>query len=305
MAPQEGAPVYWQIDGFEIEIKYPGKIFWRDENLTKLDLVTYYKDVSTVMMPYLEDRPVTLHYFPQGLSGVSFYKRDFKSALPGLVESYPYHEISQDKIIQVPVVKSRAGIIYLASKACVEFHTWASKITDIYHPNWAVFDLDVDTDEDFQKVLEAAALINEYLEVKGIKSFAKTSGGTGMHIFVPVKSVYEFKTVKDWVKSVGERMQKAYPGLFGLPQKSNKTHNTGKVVIDYRQNIITRNTASVYSVRAKKGATVSTPVGWDEVKAQNFVPADFNIQTVPQRIKEKGDLFKDLLVLQQELPRIK
>ncbi len=82
------------------------------------------------MMPYLEDSPVTLHYFPQGLSGVSFYKRDFKSVLPGLVESYPYHEMSQDKIIQVPVVKSRAGIIYLVSKACLEFHTWASKITD-------------------------------------------------------------------------------------------------------------------------------------------------------------------------------
>ncbi len=302
MTPQEGAPVYWQIDGFEIEIKYPGKIFWREENFTKLDLVTYYRDMAATIMPYLERRPVTLHYFPQGLHGVSFYKRDFKSELPGLVGTYPYHELSQDKIIRVPVVKSRAGIVYLASKACVEFHTWASKITDIYHPTWAVFDLDIDSAEDFQKVLEAATLINEYLDTMGIKSFAKTSGGSGMHIIVPVKPVYEFKTVKNWVKSVGEKLQKEHPDLFGLPEKSNKTHESGKVVIDYRQNIITRNTASVYTVRAKKGATVSTPVTWDEVRNKSFMPADFNIKTVPQRVKEKGDLFKELLGLKQELP---
>ncbi len=303
--PKEGLPVHWQIDGFDIEIKYPGKMFWHEEGLTKLDLVTYYKKMASIMMPYLEGRPVTLHYFPQGIHGISFYKRDFKSVIPGLVETFPYHEISQNKIINVPVVVSRAGIIYLASKACVEFHTWASKIADILHPTWAVFDLDIDMESNFQKVLEAADLINEYLSSLGIKSFVKTSGGSGMHILVPLTPEYEFKVVKDWVKQVGVRMQNIHPGLFAMPGKSNKTHETGKVVIDYRQNIITRNTASVYTVRAKKGATVSTPVTWDEVKNNSFMPADFNLKTVPQRVEEKGDLFKELLELKQKLPGIK
>ena len=304
MDPNEGLPIHWQVNGFDIEIKYPGKLYWPDDQLTKLELVSYYKEIAETMMPYLKLRPVTLRYFPRGIDKISFYKRDYSAPIPGLIDTYPYEEISQHKTIMVPVVASAAGIVYLASKGCIEFHTWASKITDIFHPTWAVFDLDIDTGYDFKMILEAASLLNNYLNELGVKAFAKTSGGSGMHVYVPLKPVYEFKTVKTWVQHIGEQMQQRYPALFTLPKKGNKTHETNKVVIDYMQNIITRNTASVYTVRAKKGATVSTPVTWDEVAAKGFTPTDFNIKTVPKRVAQKGDLFQEVLRLQQELPKI-
>ena len=305
MSPNEGLPIHWQVDGIDIEIKYPGKLYWPEDHITKLELVTYYKDIADTMIPYLVQRPVTLRYFPRGIHKISFYKRDYSAPVPGLIDTYPYDEISQHKTIMVPVVASKAGIVYLASKGCIEFHTWASKITDIFHPTWAVFDLDIDEGYDFQLILEAATLLNSYFNELGVKAFAKTSGGSGMHVYVPIKPVYEFKAVKDWVKQIGQKMQERHPDIFTLPQKGNKTHETFKVVIDYMQNVITRNMASVYTVRAKKGAPVSTPVTWDEVTAKNFVPTDFNIKTVPERIAGKGDLFKDVLNLQQELPEIK
>jgi len=304
MDPNEGKPVYWEIDGYTIEIKYPGKLYWPDEHITKLSLVTYYRDMAGIMMPYLEKRPVTLHYYPRGIHKISFYKRDYSAPVPGLIDTYPYEEISQHKTINVPVVAGKAGIVYLASKGCIEFHTWASKITDIHHPTWAVFDLDIPSHLSFATILEAASRLHDFLLSKGLQSFAKTSGGSGMHVYIPIKPQYEFSFVKNWVKRVGEIMQETYPDLFTLPKKQNKTHDSQQVVIDYMQNVITRNTASVYTVRAYKGAPVSTPVTWDEVVDQSFVPSDFTIETVPERVKEKGDLFKAVLTLQQNLPEL-
>ncbi len=304
MEVNEGLPVYLDIDGHNIEVKYPGKLYWPDDHITKLELVDYYVKIAGTMMPYLEKRPVTLHYFPRGIHKISFYKRDYSAPVPGFIDTYPYEEISQHKTIMVPVVSHKAGIVYLASKGCIEFHTWASKITDIHHPTWAVFDLDISIGENFNLILKATSLLNEYLNSLDLKAFAKTSGGSGMHVYIPVAPKYEFSHVKNWVRKIGEIMQNKYPDIFTLPKKQNKTHDSKLVIIDYMQNVITRNTASVYTVRAKKGATVSTPVSWEEVDNQSFVPADFNIKTVPDRVDKLGDLFAGVLKLQQTLPNL-
>jgi len=301
MDPNEGQPIYWNIDGVQIEIKYPGKLYWPDNHITKLELVTYYKEIADIMMPYLEKRPVTLHYFPRGIHQISFYKRDYSKPVPGLIDTYPYKEISQDKTIRVPIIASKTGIIYLASKGCIEFHTWASTVPDVMHPTWAVIDLDVAVSNKFDLILDAASLINEFLSSIKIQSFPKTSGGSGMHIYIPIKRIYEFDFVRNWVMQLGLKMQSLHPDIFTVPQKQNRTHNTDKVVIDYMQNVITRNTASVYTVRAKKNAPVSTPVTWDEIAKKTFKPIDFNLKTVPKRIREKGDLFAPVLNLEQEL----
>jgi len=304
MAPQEGAPVYRNINGHEIEVKYPCKLYWPDSGITKLELVDYYVATAPLMFPYLKERPVTLHYFPRGIKDVSFYKRDYSHPLPGLIDTYPYKEISQDKIIDVPVIAGEAGIVYLASKGCIEFHNWSSRIKDIHHPDLAIFDMDISDIQNFPLVLEAALLLHDYLKEKKLHSFVKTSGGNGLHLLVPVEPVYTFKEVRDWVAETGIIMKEKYPEIFSLPDKGNKTHNQNKVVIDFRQNIITRNTASVYTVRAKPGATVSAPLSWDEVKEGKIRPKDLTIKTLPERIKEKGDLFKEILSLSYKLPEI-
>ncbi len=304
MDPNEGMPIYWEIEGVKIEIKYPGKLYWPEDHITKLELVTYYRDIADIMMPYLEKRPVTLHYFPRGIHQISFYKRDFSKPIPGLIETYPYQEISQDKTIMVPIVASKAGLVYLASKGCIEFHTWASTIPEVNKPTWAVIDLDIGKSMGFNLILEAAGLLYDYLQSLHVQAFAKTSGGSGLHIYIPLKRIYTFEQVRDWIAKLGLKMQSLYPELFTLPAKRNKTHDSQKVIIDYMQNVITRNTASVYTVRAKKGAPVSTPVSWDEVKAKSFIPADFTIKTVPERVQKIGDLFQGVLKTQQTLPAI-
>lgn len=304
MKTNEGVPFILRMDNHSIEVKYPNKVYWKEPKTNKLELVRYYEEISAYMMPYLINRPVTLHYYPRGIDKISFYKRDFNQPIPGLIDTFPYKEISKDKTINVPVIASKAGLVYLAAKGCVEFHTWASQITDIQHPSWAIFDLDISADADFEWVLDGAYKIYQFLSSLHIQSFAKTSGGTGIHIYVPIKRIYDFAFVKNWVKTVGSIMQKQYPEIFDLPQKGNRTHNIQKVTIDYMQNTITRNTASVYTVRANSSPTVSTPVSWDEILNKSFKPTDFNIFTVPKRIEKKGDLFKDLLVLEQELPEL-
>jgi len=302
MSSAEGSPLYWLIDGHQIEIKYPGKLYWPEEGITKLELVSYYKEVAGVMFPYVEGRPVTLHYFPRGIDKVSFYKRDYSKAIPGLIDTFPYQEISQNKVINVPVIAGKAGIVYLASKGCIEFHSWASVTGDIYRPTWAVFDLDIQDMFFFPKVLEAAYLLYKHLKKEGLFAYAKTSGGKGLHVYVPVKPIYDFKQIRNWVAQTGVDLQKRYPAVFALPAKGNKTHDTNKVVIDYRQNTITRNTASVYSVRAKPGATVSAPLSWQEVINAKVKPDDFTLKTMPERLKTTGDIFKNVLELKQLIP---
>jgi len=302
--PEEGLPVILSVNGFEIEVKYPQKIFWPDEHITKLELVEYYQKIAPVMMPYLKNRPVTLHYFPRGIDKVSFYKRNYSHAVPGLIDTYAYREISQDKTINVPVISGEAGIVYLASKGCIEFHSWASIIEHIEQPTWAVFDLDISVEKFFLKALEAAYILHDYLQQQGLESFVKTSGGKGLHVYVPVKTIYNYEQIRSWVKTTGQELLNRHPSLFALPGKQNKTHDTEKVVIDYRQNTITRNTASVYTVRAKSNAKVSAPVSWEEVASGKIKPEDFTLKTMPGRIEKKGDLFKNLLTLKQKIPTL-
>jgi len=301
---EEGLPVQVSVNGFQIEVKYPEKILWPDAHITKLDLVSYYLQMAPVMMPYLKNRPVTLHYFPRGIYKVSFYKRNYSHAVPGFIQVYKYQEISQEKTINVPVIESEAGLVYLASKACVEFHTWASVVDSIYNPTWAVFDLDITDKVSFQKVLEAAYYLHQYLNEIGLESFVKTSGGSGLHVYVPVKRQYTFKEIRSWVANTAQILSKRFSGLFALPDRRNKTHDSDRVVIDYMQNTITRNTACVYTVRAKPGATVSAPITWQEVLEGKIKPQDFTLKTMPKRIKMKGDIFKSIFQLEQEIPNL-
>jgi bifunctional non-homologous end joining protein LigD len=304
MKSGEGNPAIININGLTIKVNYPGKIFWKTENIDKMEMVEYYKTISPYMFPYVQNRPVTLHYFPRGIDKISFYKRNFSKPVPDMIDIYPYREISRDKTIQVPIISSSAGIVYLAAKACVEFHSWASTITNIYHPDLAIFDLDVADNQNFDKVLTASKILHDFLKDKGLISFAKTTGGSGMHIYLPIKPIYDFHTVKEWVKQVSLLLSKQFPEIFTGAEKSNKTHESDKIVIDYRQNIITRNTATVYTLRAFDGAPVSCPVEWNEIFEKSFVPADFTIKTVPGRLRKKGDLFAGLLKYKQVLPKL-
>jgi bifunctional non-homologous end joining protein LigD len=301
--PQEGLPINWMVDNYEIEIKSPNTVFWTEMKLTKIDLLQYYKAVSSVMLPYFKRRPVTLHYYPRGVDNeLQFYKRNITKVPNDSVTLVSYQEKSQDKTISLPIISSKAGLLYFASKGVVEFHLWNAKYPHFNQPDFAVFDLDIDNLNNFNLVLDVALILKEYLSKKALICFCKTTGGTGLHVYVPIINKYSNKQVRLWVKSVGDELSKKYPNKITIKSVGGKTHASNKVNIDYMQNTISRTMVAPYSVRGYKKAPVSTPLLWTEVENGNFLPENFNMNTIPQRIIKMGDIFKDVLKLKQNLP---
>lgn len=295
----------WNIDGFELTITKPNKLYWPEVAYTKLDLLNYYKVMAPVLLPYFKNRPATIKFFPEGIEGLSYYKRNFDDEIKDrrLFTTVPYSEKSQDKIIQLPIISSTAGILWFASKGGIEFHLWSSKAPKLQFPDIAIFDLDVQDLSHFKDVLKVTNYLGDALSAMKLKSYAKTSGGKGIHVYVPILPHYTYEIIRAWVKSVGDELADKYPDLVTTEKsKSGKTHNQKKVSIDYLQNVISRNTIAPYSVRAYKKAPVSTPLTWDEIREGGFLPTDFTIENVPERVERLGDVFKEVLNQKEILP---
>lgn len=304
MSLQKDDTVTWSIDGYDLEISNPQKMYWPKEGITKLDVLNYYKSMATVLLPYFKYRPATLHYYPRGIEEFSFYKRDFKDIAKNekLFHTAFYKEISQDKTIKVPLIDSAAGLLWFASHGGFEFHLWSSTMPNYAKPDIAIFDLDAYKKTPFKHILKAAKYLNELLDSMNLKGYAKTSGGTGMHIYVPIIAKYSFENVREWVKSVNVKLEKQYPELITTQRKGGKTHISNKISIDYLQNVVSRNTIAPYSLRGYSGATVSTPLSWEEIEKGGFYPKDFNIKNVPKRIEKFGNLFSGVLINKEPLP---
>jgi len=304
MNKSEEIPIVWKIEGYELSIAHPNKIYWPKEKYTKLNLLQYYKSMAPTLLPYLKNRPVTLHYFPRGIEGFSFYKRNFGNEEENekLFHTVPYEEISQDKVIEVPLIDSTAGLLWMASKGGIEFHLWSSKMPNYTYPDIAIFDLDIGENIPFQDVLQAALHLNELLNSINLKAYPKTSGGTGLHVYIPIIGEYSFRQVKEWVKGISDQLANKYPDLITTQRHGGKTHVSDKITIDYLQNVISRNTAAPYTARAYPNAPVSTPLTWEEVKKGGFTPKDFNMMNVPDRVKKIGDVFSEVLSQKQHLP---
>ena len=276
-----------------IAISHPDKPYWPEDGWTKTDMIEYYRRIGPVMLPYFRDRPVTLRLFPRGIHGPSFYRRELPASAPSWLRSVPYQTRSHPHSINLPLVDDLDGLIYLANLGSIEFHLWASRAPQLDRPDWAVFDLDPGDRVDFPAVLEAALLLHEELGQRGLEGYPKTSGASGLHVYVPVQEYADFDALRDWVHELTRELADRHPKLIQLPRR--ETHSGRLVSIDYRQNSIGRNTAAPYTLRALPGAPVSTPLDWEEVKQGKFRPTDFTLEALPKRIEQKGDLFAPLL----------
>jgi bifunctional non-homologous end joining protein LigD len=295
----------YEVDGYIIESKHPDKLYWPEAGITKRDLMDYYNEMGDYMLTFLKKRPLTLHYFPYGIHKFSFYKRDFDINAPKeLIEVYLYKEKSQDKVLRVPVVKNKAGLVYLGSRGCLEIHAWASRYPHFEQPDFVVFDMDASDEVPFDKIIQATRLLYKKLKELQLISYVKTSGGTGIHVYVPVKPGYTFDQVRSWAAQLSEKLAIDNPDLITTIKEQRKSHAGNKVVIDFMQNVITRNTAAPYTPRANPEARVSTPLQWKEIEKGGFTPSDFTMKTVPDRVKSIGDLFADILEHPQELPAL-
>ena len=300
MVKHEEEHITWLIDGYELLISHPQKLYWPKEGYTKIDVLNYYKTISKTILPYFKDRPATLHYFPRGINDFSFYKRNFKNE--NQLRTVLYKEVSQDKTIKVPLIDSSEELLWLASRGGIEFHLWSSKMPHYRYPDIAIFDLDISKDGDFNNVLKVGWYLHKLLDSMNLKAYPKTSGGTGLHIYVPLVAKYSFKQVRNWVKGIGDKLANSYPNLITTEKDKGATHKSKKVIVDCLQNVISRNTAAPYTIRAYSGAPVSTPLTWNEVKKGGFTPKTFSINTVTNRVEKLGDLFLGVLTDKQFLP---
>lgn len=280
-----------EINNKILRISNLDKIFWPDEGITKGDLLNYYQDISKVILPYLKDRPETLKRYPNGINGNKFYHKDVGSIAPQWVKTYRDYAQSEDKYIDYICINNLESLIFMINLAAIEMHPWSSKIRNPGKPDYIIIDLDP-LGTKFSSVVKVAKAVKEVLDDLDIKGYPKTSGSKGIHIYIPLKAKYTYKQAGNFAEIVANLTHEKVKDISSIDR--NPQIRKGKVYIDFLQNAEGQTVASAYSVRPLPGAPVSTPLLWEELK-NDLNPLDFNIKTMPQRIKKIGDPFRDVL----------
>jgi bifunctional non-homologous end joining protein LigD len=292
-AEREGQTWWMDADGRRLRLSNLDKVFWPEERYTKGDLLAYYFNVAERLLPYLLERPLTMKRMPDGIAGPFFYEKRAPSHTPDwiprcLVEREEDGEIDIDYL----TVENLAGLLFVVNLGCIEFHPLHSRCESIDRPDYLFFDLDPFPPASFEDVLAVARHVRAALDVLGLPSYPKTSGATGMQIYVPVQLGPSYSEVREFVRTLGRAIRQADPKRVTMDWDIKK--RTGQVFIDHNMNRRGANISAVYSVRPEPGATVSTPVTWEEVEA-GVTPADFTIVNIHQRLAEVGDLFRSVL----------
>ncbi len=290
----------WRLGGREVPVKNLEKPFFPGLGLTKGDVLGYYRAVAPAMLAFLKDRPLTLYQCPDGVSGRCFYRRKLPDYAPDWFPRVPFNPKSKTGQVPLILAQDEAQLIWLANQAAIEFHAWASRLPELARPDLLVLDLDPGPAVPFARVLEAARVVREALGAKGLAAFPKTSGGRGLHLLVPIAPGPTFAEVRAFARALAEDLF-AETGWIRPPK--GKAHEGTGVQLDYAQNGFGRNTAAPYSLRARPGAPVSTPLFWEEVERGGFLPGDFTLKNVPRRLAEKGDPLAGLFAARYPLPR--
>ena len=290
----------WQLGNQAVQVSHLEKVYWPQTGFTKGELLDYYRQIAPVLLPYLKDRPVTLRMYPQGVEGTSYYLRDCPADAPEWLRRVPYQPKTVSHPVPLPLIDTAAGLLWFANQGAIEVHLWGSRTPDLTQPDLAIFDLDAGETASFAAVREAALRLHDALEHEGVRGYPKTSGGGGLHVFVPLAPGPTFERVRTWVKAMGQQLASKYPDLIAPARGA--THLGGRVTVDYAQNSLGRNTATPYTLRAHPDhPTVSTPLSWEELDAGSMQPATFTPQVVLERVSRMGDLFSSVLQADQRI----
>lgn len=281
------------IGGHKLKLTNQDKIYFPELEITKGDVIAYYQSISKYILPHLKDRAQSLNRFPNGIHGMSFYQKDAADETPEWIPREEVFSESTDKYIDYLVCNDKATLAYLNNLGCIDLNPWTSKISSIDNPSYLVLDLDPSEKNTFDDVIETAQAVKVILDQAKIEGYPKTSGSTGIHIYIPMNAKYTFDQVKDFGHVLMQMVQMKLPKLTTL-ERSLQKRDKNKIYLDYLQNRRGQTLASVYSLRPKKDATVSMPLIWDEVK-KGMKPSDFNIYNALERVEKMGDIFKPVL----------
>jgi bifunctional non-homologous end joining protein LigD len=279
-----------KVEGKELKFNNLSKVYWPEDGVTKRDLFNYYYQVADFILPYLKDRPLSLNRFPGGIHGQSFYQKDVKGKAPEWAKTFPY-STSDGEPKEYLVGDDVATLLWMNTLGCIEINPWFSRVQSPDHPDYCVIDLDPDKHH-FDKVIEAANVVREVLDSIQVPSFPKTSGSTGIHIYIPMGGQYDYDQCQLFARIIVGIVNKKIPKFTSLERMISA--RKGKMYLDFLQNRPGATIAGPYSLRPKPGATVSMPLEWEEVKP-GLKMKDFTIFNAIERLKVKGDIFKGVL----------
>lgn len=279
-----------KVSGHDLKFTNLSKVYWPEDKITKRDMFNFYYQVAEYILPYLKDRPMSLNRFPGGIHGPSFYQKDVKDKSPDWAKTFPY-TTSDGEHKEYLVGTDEASLLWMASLGCIEMNPWFSRVQSPDNPDYCVIDLDPDKNT-FNQVIKAAQEVKKVLDAIDTPCFCKTSGSTGMHIYIPLNAKYSYDQSQMFARLVVNIVQKQIPDFTSVERMIAK--RKGKMYLDFLQNRPGATIACPYSLRPKVGATVSMPLSWDEVKP-GLTMKHFTIFNSVSRLKEVGDLFKGAL----------
>jgi len=281
-----------RVGGHEVQLTNLGKVFWPELGYTKRDLLQYYADVSSALLPHLKDRAMVMKRFPNGIHGKWFFMKRTPSPRPDWLQTCEIMHKSGN-LIAFPMVQDLASLLWVVNLGCIDLNQWYARCDDIDRPDYVHFDLDPVEGAGFDGVRKTALIVRDALRSLGMNPLVKTSGSRGMHVYIPIVRGPVQKDVWHFAKALAKQLDQMHPSLVTAEYRvANRPR--GRVLVDYNQNAWGRTLASVYSVRPTVRATVSTPVTWEEVES-GFEIDDFRMDNVSGRVRKLGDLWKALL----------
>jgi len=268
------------------------KIYFPGDGITKGDVVKYYDDVAEIILPYLWDRPQSMNRFPNGINAPGFYQKDVDvDKSPAWIKTQSIFSESTKENVDYLLCNNKETLLYMANLGCIEINPWNSRIKKIENPDWLVIDLDPEK-IDFIYVVEVANQVKKFLDSLEAECHCKTSGATGLHIYLPLGAKYDYNIVRKFAQVIAQNIHMLLPEITSIERSPKRRQ--GKVYIDYLQNSRGQTLAAPYSLRPKPGATVSTPLEWKEVN-KKLHPSDFTINNILKRIDKKGDLWSPVV----------
>ena len=281
-------PVY----GKEVHLTNLDKLFWPERGITKGNLIQYYADVAPLLLPHIADRAMVMKRYPHGAAGEFFFMKRAPTPRPAWIRTC---RISHDSgnVIDFPVIDDLPSLLWVINLGCIDLNQWYARCDDVDRPDYLHFDLDPVPDAAFEKVAATALLLHESLDALKMGNYAKTTGSKGIHVYVPIVRGPTQKQVWTFAKEFARQMEARDPALVTAEYKI-ASRPKGRVLVDYNQNAWGRTLASIYSVRPRPRATVSTPVTWKEIE-KGVAIEDFRVDNVPARVAKQGDLWKPLL----------
>lgn len=288
-----------EVDGRRLHFTNLNKIYFPKDGYRKRDLLAHYFWAAPMILPFLKDRPLVLRRYPNGIEEKAFFQKDAARETPDWVKTVAIASDSAARSVNYMIANDRATLLYLTNLGCIDQNPWSSRYDDQEHPDYVFFDLDPSDGATFETVIEFGRLLLETLENFEIKAFAKTSGATGFHIFVPIEPRYTFEQVRLFVQAIGEVVGRKHPGVLTFERTVSKRRR-GSIYLDAHQNSRGQSLACAYSARAFEHAPVSTPVKLEELRG-GLQPEQWNLSTIRARVEKAGDLWASFWKSRQRL----